>query len=374
MTEHFFQAYLQGYQPFKPYWNYEDGCVLLGCIRMFRATGDRRYADFVMDYLSQRIAADGSITTYPAEQQALDSFHCSKSLFFAADRSGDPRYEKAIRWQAAQILTHPRTGSGMLWHKKIYPHQIWLDGIYMAAPFCAAYAKHTGNSGILREIGHWFAFLHEHLCDCATGLYYHALDESKSQPWAEPETGRSASFWLRGEGWFLMALADTLALLPPQETEIRRQLSALLHNASVSLLHFRTAEGLFCQVIDKPELPGNYTETSGSLMAAYAFMRGAALDVLPAAMLETGADILQTIKKDKLRKTPDGIRLTDICGAAGLGGTECRDGSPAYYLSEPRNDNDPKGVGTLMSAEALLRLSRLMSGQRTEPADAGTGA
>ena len=75
---------LESYMPFKNYWNYEDGCVLLGCIRMYQATGDTAYAGFVLDYLSERIMPDGSISGYPVQQYALDSFHCSKALFFAA--------------------------------------------------------------------------------------------------------------------------------------------------------------------------------------------------------------------------------------------------------------------------------------------------
>ena len=359
MTEQFFMTYLNSYQPFKTYWNYEDGCVLLGCIRMFRATGNARYAEFVLDYLSGAVAEDGSIRNYPAHLHALDSFHCSKALFFAADQTGDPRYRKAIRWQADQLAMHPRTKSGMIWHKGIYPHQVWIDGVYMAAPFLAEYACRTGQDALFEEIGHWFSFLRDRLRDPKTGLYYHALDEEKQQPWADPETGLSASFWLRGEGWFLMALTDLLAVLPESEAALHNLLGSMLRDAVESLLRFRTAGGLFCQVIDKPALRGNYTETSGSLMAAYAIMRGAQLHILPDAMFSVGADILSSVKANKLRKSADGILLTDICGAAGLGGTEARDGSPAYYFSEPRTDNDPKGVGTLMSAEAALLQSRM---------------
>lgn len=246
----------------------------------------------------------------------------------------------------------------MIWHKGIYPHQVWIDGVYMAAPFYAEYANRTGREEIFREIGPWFAFLHDRLRDPATGLYYHALDEEKAQPWADPETGLSASFWLRGEGWFLMALTDTLALLPETESALHHMLSEMLRSAAESLLRCRSTGGLFCQVIDKPALTGNYTETSGSLMAAYALMRGAQLHVLPAAMFDTGAEILHNVKMQKLSRTDRGILLTDICGAAGLGGPTGRDGSTAYYLSESRTGNDPKGVGVLMSAEAVCMLHR----------------
>lgn len=358
LTELFFLDYLQNYQPFKNYWNYEDGCVLLGCIRMYQATGNSVFAQFVLDYLSERIRMDGSIPTYPLQQYALDSFHCSKALFFAADLTGEPRYERAIHWQAEQIFQHPRTKSGMIWHKAIYPQQVWIDGVYMAAPFFAEYASRTGQNDVFREIGHWFAFLRKRLRDAKTGLYYHALDEAKIQPWADPETGLSASFWLRGEGWFLMALTDTLALLPESESKLRHMLADILREASESLMRYRSGNGLFCQVIDQPELTGNYTETSGSLMAAYAFMRGAELHALPDEMFDCGAEILRNIVQNKLCQTADGVLLTDICGAAGLGGAVCRDGSSAYYLSERITENDPKGVGALMSAQAILLTSR----------------
>ena len=39
----------------------------------------------------------------------------------------------------SQLVHQPRTSTGNFWHKKIYPHQIWLDGLYMAQPFYMQY-------------------------------------------------------------------------------------------------------------------------------------------------------------------------------------------------------------------------------------------
>ena len=251
LTARLFADYLRRYRPYKPYWNYEDGCILLGCIRMYEAAGDAFYADFVLDYLAQRVQPDGSIPSYLAAAHNLDSFNCSKALFFAARMTGEERYRKAIRWQAAQLAEHPRTKSGMIWHKGIYPHQVWIDGVYMAAPFLAEYACRTGQDAVFAELGQWFRFIRDRLRDPVTGLYYHALDEEKQQPWADPETGLSASFWLRGEGWFLMALTDTLALLPESETALRGMLGGILRDAVESLMRFRTCGGLFCHHLPK---------------------------------------------------------------------------------------------------------------------------
>lgn len=349
MIEQFFQKYLKQYQPFKPYWNYEDGCVLLGCIRMFQATGAACYAEFVLRYLSTRVEQDGSIPTYPVDFRSLDSFQCSKSLFFAYDLTREPRYGKALAWQAAQLGTHPRTKSGLCWHKQIYREQVWIDGVYMSAPFLAEYARRSDDSALYDEIARAFRFVIEKMRDPETGLYYHALDEAGAQEWADPQTGLSQSHWLRGEGWFLMALTDTLACLPESETSLHRLLSDALRDAVTALLPYHAENGLFYQVIDRADLSRNYTETSGSLMTAYALMRGAELHILPDEMFLLGAEILECVKREKLDETG----LHDICSAAGLGGANKRDGSAAYYLSEPVVSDDPKGVGVLMMAEAV---------------------
>lgn len=47
----------------------------------------------------------------------------------------DEKYKKAIDLLRSQLDTHPRNEDGGFWHKKIYPNQMWLDGIYMASPF-----------------------------------------------------------------------------------------------------------------------------------------------------------------------------------------------------------------------------------------------
>ncbi len=353
MTKQYFQRFLAQYRPFKSYWNYEDGCVLTGCRQMYAATGETLYADFVLDYLTMRVKPDGTIPSYLTGKHCLDSFNSGRSLFFAKELTHDPRYEKAIRWQASQITAHPRTESGMPWHKGIYPQQVWIDGVYMTAPFFAEYAAQCGDVRICEEIGRWFTYLEKHLRDAKTGLYYHALDESRTQRWANPDTGLSQSFWLRGEGWFLMALCDTAAVLPPEQEQLRNHLGAILRDAVSALLLYRRPDGLLCQVIDRPSLAENYTETSGNLMTAYALMRGAELRMLPDDCFETGLAMLETVKREKLCETASGTVLCGICRSAGLGGAEGRDGSTAYYLSEPVVSDDPKGVGVLMMAEAV---------------------
>ena len=267
----------------------------------------------------------------------------------------DRRNRLAIDRQIEHLRQHPRTVSGLCWHKGIYPNQVWLDGCFMAAPFFAAYASLPGNDALYSEILHCFRYIRRNLRDEKTGLYYHGLDESRAQDWADRNTGRSAAFWLRGMGWLLMALTDTAVLLPDKQKTAKAELSDMLNEALTALLRFRAPDGLFWQVIDQPALAGNYTETSGSLMTAYALMRGAGEGLLPQACYDTGRGIFDAVIREKLRQTENGTALTGICASAGLGGAPYRDGTSSYYLSEPVVANDPKGVGVLMMADAAAR-------------------
>lgn len=354
MLESYIRQYLTDYRPFKPYWNYEDGCVLLGAQRLYEATGDRFYAQCVLDYLEQRVQPDGSIPCYPAARHSLDSFLCSRALYFAYALTGDIRYRRAVTWQAAQLAEHPRTPSGLYWHKQIYPEQVWIDGTFMLIPFFAEYAVFSGDESVYAEIGRWFAGVRQMLYVPETGLYVHAADESRTQAWADPETGRSGAHWLRGESWLLMALTDTLALLPEQAPALRLQLRTQLAEAVGGLMQYRRPDGLLLQVINRADLAGNYPETSGNLMTACALLRAAANGDLPKGFLplETGLRMLEAVKANALTESENSVTLGGICASAGLGGTPFRDGSPAYYLSEPAVAGDPKGVGALMMAEA----------------------
>ena len=45
--------YLDRYQAYQKYWNYEDGCLLMGVKRMYEATGDPSYKEYILSYLQK---------------------------------------------------------------------------------------------------------------------------------------------------------------------------------------------------------------------------------------------------------------------------------------------------------------------------------
>lgn len=329
-------------------WNYIDGCMLMALMDMAKIRGDARYSDFVERFVDSFISEDGQIRTWQKDQQTLDDINEGRVLFPLFAMTGKEKYRLAADALRQALEEQPRTHEGSFWHKKIYPNQVWLDGIYMAQVFSALYQKHFG-SGDYSDIIHQIRIVREHMFDEEKRLYVHGYDASRSAFWADPVTGLSGSFWLRAMGWFAAALADLCEILPDgQERDvICNLLREMMDGVSA---YADEATGMYWQVVNRGGEEGNYLETSGSSMIAYAMLKGARLGVLDRKYAAKGMKTFDGIVSKYLTFHDDEIELGGICLVAGLGpqSDRRRDGTYAYYISEPVVKNDAKGVAPLV--------------------------
>jgi unsaturated rhamnogalacturonyl hydrolase len=332
-------------------WNYEQGFFLLALLRLADVSGDRSYRSFVRQNVDSYVEEDGSIRTYPLQEYSLDNLAGGRVLLSLYNCTGLPKYRCAADSLRKQIAHQPRTHEGGFWHKLIYPYQMWLDGLYMAEPFYAAYARMFHEVGDFDDVVHQFEWMASHARDQRTGLFYHGWDESRKQRWADSVSGCSPQFWGRAMGWYAMALVDVLEALPSDHPG-RPRLISILRDLSVSLLRYRdSGSRMWYQIVDKPGEPGNYPETSSSCMFAYAFARGARRGYLEESFLGAARETMDGVIKRAIHVGPDGtVSLTGTCRSAGLGGTLYRDGSYSYYISEPQRTNDLKGLGAFLMA------------------------
>lgn len=340
----------------EPDWGYTYGLVLLAIEQVYRENGDGRLRDYVKTYVDQLIDEKGKITDYRVWDFNIDSVNAGKLLFALYDEYHDSRYLRAMQDLRLQLEWQPRTKDGGYWHKRIYPWQMWLDGLYMGAAYQARYAATFGESNDAFDIVvKQFTLAEEKLRDPATGLLYHAWDESRLQSWADPETGRSPHFWSRSMGWYAMALVDTLEYLPAGHPG-RGELLVILQRLMDALAPYQDVSGLWYQVVDKAGEAGNYLETSGTAMFAYAAAKATRLGYLPVSYRRTAEKAFEGLVTRKISVDDDGeLHLSGICGSAGLGGyPRYRDGSYDYYISEPQVLDDAHGVGPFILAALEL--------------------
>ena len=334
-------------------WNYIDGCMMGSLIDLYKTTKEEKYINFVKKYIDYFVNEDGSILGYSPEKYSTDDICESRVLFDLYDIYKDEKYKKAIDLTFTQIKGQPRTKEGNFWHKAIYENQIWLDGLYMAQPFYTRYQTRYGQKDYA-DIINQFKNVRKLMFDDKAKLYYHGYDSSRKMFWADKETGLSKNFWLRSIGWFTVALADVYDYMDEQMYDEYHTIKELLKETIDGVLKYQDSESkMFWQVPNFPGREGNYLETSGSAMIAYAVLKGVRLKALPERYRQIGIDIFNGICKKYLSVNKDGdLNLGGICLVAGLGpdNNRRRDGSYEYYISEPVVENDAKGVGPLIMA------------------------
>lgn len=356
-ADQFIDEYLKKYNRYKDYWNYEDGCVLLGAKYLYEKTGDEKYFEFIEDYLKHFVMDDGTIAHYEMEKFNIDSINSGKILFFMYEKTGEQKYRDAIEFVMNRLRLHPRCSTGNFFHKEIYPNQIWLDGLYMAQPFYMEYETKFENKEKYNDIIEQFQNVQKYLYCEEKGLCFHACDITKEAFWADDITGCSKNFWLRSMGWYLMALVDVMDKMSFQIYEQYRELQDIYKKMLKGILQYQDPEtGLFYQVIDRSDVEGNYLETSGSAMIGYSILKACKMGILLKEKYQPiGEKIVESLLNVQLKEVNGALALTGICSVAGLGPetNKRRDGSVEYYLSEPIVSDDSKGVGPFMMAYAM---------------------
>lgn len=327
------------------FFGYAQGVGCYAMLKMWKKTGDRRYFDYVEKWASSLIDSTGDIHLYHVETYNLDYINSGKVLFDLYRVTKNEKYKQAMDKLINQLKNQPRTTDGGFWHKLIYQHQMWLDGLYMASPFMAQYGAGFDKPEWIDEAVKQFRLCHKHTYDEKTGLYHHAWDESRRQRWANPETGHSPNFWGRSIGWWFMALVDALDFIPENQ-EGRTEMIDMIKGLAETLPKYQDKDGLWYQVIDQAEREGNYPEASVTAQCMYAYAKAVNKGYIDPGYKTVAEKALNGLKNKLIIKNDDGtLTLTRCCQVGGLGGNPYRDGSFEYYINEKIRDNDSKATG-----------------------------
>lgn len=344
-------------------WTYDIGVILKGMEGLWLNTGDAKYYNYIQQQMDYFVKDDGTIKTYKQEEYNIDNINNGKVLLLLYRVTLKDKYLKAAKLLREQLRNHPRTHEGGFWHKKVYPYQMWLDGLYMGEPFYAEYAMLAHEDTAFNDIANQFIWVEKHTRDPKTGLLYHAWDESKQMKWANPQTGAAPNFWSRAMGWYACALVDVLDYFPEDHPK-RKDLVAIL-NRLVNALEKQQdkSTGLWKDVLayNGPGKEKNYFEASASSQFVYAIAKGVRKGYLPQTKITIAKKGYAGITSQFIQTTNEGLNLLGTVKVSGLGGNPYRDGSFDYYMSEPVITNDPKGMGAFLMASNEMEIQQTQS-------------
>lgn len=341
----------------KPKWEYTPTLMARAFVELYNETGDTVYLNHAQRFADQFIGEDGAILTYKQSLYNMDRIQGGNFLILLNEINPQPQYLTAIETLRDQLRNQPRTAEGGFWHKQVYEHQMWLDGLFTGTTFYARYAAWKPEPEAWSDIANQFLTVDKRTRK-ANGLNHHGWDESRQMAWSDSVTGCSAETWGRAEGWYVMALVDVLELMPADQPE-RPELIAILNRVMEALMAVQDKDThLWYQVPDKGDQEGNYLESTCSAMYCYAMAKGVRIGVLDKNYKKEAQQVLEGLKAHKIVTNEDGtLSLIDCCAVAGLGGNPFRDGTYDYYIHERIRKDDPKGVAPLILA--CLELHRI---------------
>lgn len=331
-------------------WDYCHGLELGAMMDVYDRYGDAKFYEYALAYADTMVNEDGTIKKYKLTDYSLDRINSGKMLFRIYEQTKNDKYQKALDLLRSQFDGQPRNADGGFWHKKVYPNQMWLDGLYMGTPFLAEYAYRNNEPQDYQEVINQIKIVARHTYDPANGLFRHACDVSKREKWADKETGQSQHCWGRALGWYMMAIVDDLDFIPQHEPG-RDTVLVILNHIAETLKKYQSPEGLWYQVMDKSGEPGNYLESSCSAMFVYSLFKAVRKGYIPSSYFAVARKGYEGILNEFIKVDDNGlVSITKACAVAGLGGKNYRMGDYDYYIHEQIRDNDPKAVGPFILA------------------------
>ncbi len=335
-------------------WHYIESCILKSYLDSYELTGIEEEYLFVKDFIDRLYNDAGEIEEINVKYYNIDQFRMANILFTLFNNEGDLKYKNILDLLYNQLQTYPRTQSGNFWHKTNYENQIWLDGLYMGQPFYARYIKEFQKTKDFSDTIEQFKNVRKFLFNNQTKLYFHAYDESRSMFWCNKETGHSPHVWSRAVGWYAMALVDVIELIEGEDVN-QYELQTILKETIDGMLHYQQPNGMWYQVVERPGDEGNYLETSGTTMMAYAILKAMRLGYLPKNYEKYGVAAFDGTVETYMREENGEVFLGGICRSAGLGKKpetgEIRDGSYEYYVrGEKVVENNGHGVAPVLMA------------------------
>ena len=199
----------------------------------------------------------------------MDNINTGRVLFSYTMKL-EKRYKKAAYKLRSQFDTHQEHPLGTS-YKKAFKDIIFIDSVY-GPDFYAQFGKEFGDEEALDDAANQIINAANFNQNKETGLLVQGYNETKTEFWADPETGLSSSYWGRGLGWYSVGLLEVIEYLPELHPK-RARLIEIFQSLMKGVVDVQDETGVWWQVLDKGHLEGNYLEVSASSMFTYSLAK-----------------------------------------------------------------------------------------------------
>lgn len=332
--------------PPEGHFHYHQGVFLSGVYKTYTLCKEEKYFQYIKDWVDSVIDEKGEIHTFDKGQ--LDDIQPGILLYPLLDRTGDERYRIALETLLPVIKNFPRNREGGFWHKEWFPEQMWLDGLYMAGPISAEYAKRFDHPEYLETAIEQALLMQEKTRDEKTGLWYHAWDCSGKEDWADPETGLSPEFWGRSIGWVPVAILDEMDFMSSDHPQYTA-LCDLVRNLLEAVCRYQSEDGRWYQVVDKGGQEGNWLETSCTCLYVAAICKAIKAGILDEKYMDQAVKGYEAVIRS-LEWDGEDLLVGGVCIGTGVGDYK-------HYCERPVSINDLHGVGAFLLMCAQMQRS-----------------
>ncbi|HET9571664.1 MAG TPA: glycoside hydrolase family 88 protein [Bacteroidales bacterium] len=259
-------------------WSYVHGYMFYGFEMLYNQTGDARYLNYIKQYIDHFVDENGNYTGDRLTN--LDNILTGSSIVALYEYTKDERYKKAALEFRKTFDTYPRS-DGQFWHGNKSPN-MWIDGIFMGQMFLIRYGKSIGDAAYCYdEAAKQITVFAKHCLKDDSGLYLHAWTENpQATKWADTLTGLSPEVWSEGLGWYALVVPELLAAMPKDHPKRPEVLSIYLRMMQGLKKTQDPVTGGWYMIVDKPNVPGNWVDPSGTAMFVYSIKRGINLGLL----------------------------------------------------------------------------------------------
>lgn len=334
--------------PFKP-WCYPQGYFLMGLDKLWQATDEAKYYNYILNWANEVVRPDGSLVYFKGN--SMDDMMAGAVIVWAYRHTGEEKFKKAADIIRKSYDDYPRTSDGVFWHGRGTVGQIWVDGVFMGQMFLTKYGRYIGDSDYcFDEAAKQLIGMYRHLAKADSGLLYHGWDEDKDARWANPETGMAPEVWSEGLGWYALVLVEILEIMPKSHSQYN-ELTDITRALMKGLKQTQDENsGLWYQVVDKVGKPGNWQETSGSGMFIYAIQRAIELGVISSKDYTNCVrrGYIGLLSKARINKDDGLIDLYDANNGLGI------QKDYETYVTRPRKRNGQEVISSFLWATAIV--------------------